>query len=133
MRMGLALLMGGVLLQTSACAAPPYDAGPVGSRDGYTVSTQDVDPPGRVGRLSEVLGQVWIYNPEDREWISAERNRPLTTGDRLSTDVLGRAEVRVGSTIVRLDSNSELEVLRLDDDRLELQLHRGAALVRLRD
>ncbi|MBP6225627.1 MAG: FecR protein, partial [Rhizobacter sp.] len=132
-RGSVALLMCGVLLQAPACAAPPYDAGPVGSQDGYTVSTQDVDPPGRVGRLSEVLGQVWIYSPEDREWISAERNRPLTTGDRLSTDALGRAEMRVGSTVVRLDSSSELEVLRLDDDRLRLQLHRGSSMVRLRD
>ncbi|MDO9313421.1 MAG: hypothetical protein Q7T97_02615, partial [Burkholderiaceae bacterium] len=132
-RIGLALLMCGVLAQAPACAAPPYEPGPVGSPDGYTVSTQDADPPGRVGRLSEVLGHVWVYSPEDREWISAERNRPLTTGDRLSTDALGRAELRVGSTVVRLDSNSELEVLRLDDDRLQLQLHRGASMVRLRD
>ena len=133
MRIGSALLMCGVLLQAPACAAPPYDAGPVGSEDGYTVSTQDVDPPGRVGRLSEVLGQVWLYSPEDREWVTAERNRPLTTGDRIATDALARAEMRVGSTVIRLDSNSELEVLRLDDDHLHLQLHRGASLVRLRD
>ena len=133
MRIGSALLMCGVLMQAPACAAPPYDAGPVGSEDGYTVSTQDVDPPGRVGRLSEVLGQVWLYSPEDREWVTAERNRPLTTGDRIATDALARAEMRVGSTVIRLDSNSELEVLRLDDDHLQLQQHRGASVVRLRD
>ena len=81
----------------------------------------------------DAAGQVWVYSPDAGEWISAERNRPLTTGDRLSTDRSARAEVRVGSTVVRLDSNSELEVLRLDDDRLRLQLHRGSSMVRLRD
>lgn len=114
----------------------PVAAQPVGSRDGYSVSTQDSDAsvaPGRAGRLSDVSGQVWLFNPEQREWVTAERNRPLTSGDRLATDRSARAEVRVGSTVVRLDGDTELEVLRLDDDHLQLQLHRGAAQVQLRD
>ncbi|MDL2336603.1 MAG: hypothetical protein QFE16_02055 [Pseudomonadota bacterium] len=134
LRAGLALLsLCGAFVHMSVGAVAPGDPGPLGNEDGYTVSTQDVDPPGRAGRLSEVIGQVWLYSPEDREWISAERNRPLTTGDRIATDASARAELRVGSTVVRLDSNTELEVLRLDDDHLQLQLHRGAGVVRLRD
>ncbi len=138
-RIGLAvLLLGGALLHTRAGAADSEEftidyPEALGNESGYTVSTQDPDPPGRVGRLSEVLGQVWLYDPEQREWVTAERNRPLTSGDRLSTDALARAELRVGSTVVRLDSNSELEVLRLDDDHLQLQLHRGGSVIRLRD
>lgn len=118
----------------AACA--PIAAQPVGSNPGYAVSTADNaqgTAPGRAGRLSEVVGQVWLYNPEQREWVSAERNRPLTTGDRLSTDRSARAEVRVGSTVVRLDGDTELEVLNLDDDSLQLQLRRGASQVQLRD
>ena len=45
----------------------------------------DADPPGRVARLSDINGQVWLYNPDSGEWVSAARNRPLTTGDRLAT------------------------------------------------
>ena len=90
------------------------------------------DPPGRVGRLADVTGQVWLFTPGAGEWVSADRNRPLTTGDRLSTDASGRAEVRIGSTTVRLASGTELEVLRLDDDHIALQLHSGSAAVRLR-
>ena len=56
----------------------------------------------------------------------------MTTGDRLSTDASGRAEVRIGSTTVRLASGTEVEVLRLDDDHIALQLHSGSAAVRLR-
>ena len=111
-------------------------AQPVGYDQGNAVSTLNgaqTDAPSRAGRLSEITGQVWLFSPEQREWVSAERNRPLTTGDRLSTDRSAHAEVRIGSTVVRLDGDTELEVLRLDDDSLLLQLHRGAAQVQLRD
>ena len=90
------------------------------------------DPPGRVGRLAEVSGgEAWLYTPDGGEWIRAERNRPLTTGDRLSTDAAARAEIQIGSTTVRLDGGSELEVLQIDDERMRLQLHGGSAAVRL--
>lgn len=90
------------------------------------------DPPDRVGRVSEVNGQAWIYATDSNEWIPAVRNRPVTTGDRLSTEADGRAEVRIGSSVLRIAPNSELEVLQLDDDHLNLQLHSGSVTARLR-
>jgi hypothetical protein len=93
-----------------------------------------VDPPSRAGRLSEVQGQVWLYTPHSSaEWTKAARNRPLTAGDRVATTANGRAEVQVGSTTLRLDVNSEVEVLALDDERLALQLHNGQLMLRARD
>jgi hypothetical protein len=97
------------------------------------LANPDADPPGRVGRLADVMGQVWLFTPESGEWVNATRNRPLTAGDRLSTDAGARAEVRIGSTSLRLDSGSELEVLRLDDERIALQLHNGSVAARLRN
>lgn len=91
-----------------------------------------VDPPDRVGRLADVSGEVWIYDDQEGEWIEAVRNRPITTGDRLSSAATGRAEVRIGSTTLRLDRNTEVEVARLDDQHLVLQLHSGDVAVRLR-
>jgi hypothetical protein len=82
--------------------------------------------------LSEVDGQVWLFHPEEGEWVAAERNRPLTSGDRLATDGGARTEVRIGSTTLRLDGATEIEVLRLDDDRVALQLHNGSVAVRIR-
>ena len=95
-------------------------------------SSNNIDPPGRVGRISDVTGQVWMFSPGAGEWVAATRNRPLTSGDRLSTDAGARAELRIGSTTLRLDSGSELEVLQLDDSRMALQLHSGSTSVRLR-
>lgn len=114
------------LLALGSAAAPLLAAA-------TTVGTEaEADPPGRVGRIADLQGQVWLYHPEDGDWIDAERNRPLTGGDRLATEAGARAEVRVGSTTLRLDAGSELEVLRLDDERIVLQLHSGSVAARLR-
>jgi hypothetical protein len=94
-------------------------------------TTGVVDPPARVGRLADVQGTVWIYDTQAGEWQAAARNRPLTTGDRLSTDRGARAELRVGPTALRLDGGSELEVLQLDDQRVRVQLHNGSLALRL--
>jgi hypothetical protein len=93
----------------------------------------DDDPPGRVGRLAETRGQVWLLEAGQGEWQTAERNRPVTTADRIATDNGSRAELQIGSTTIRLDQASDLEVNRLDDDRVELTLHGGAAAVRVRE
>ena len=91
------------------------------------------DPPGRVGRLAEMTGPVWIFTPESGEWVAAKRNLPVTAGNRLSTEAGSRAEVRVGSTTLRLDSGSELEFVRLDDERVSLDLHNGSVAARVRN
>ena len=70
--------------------------------------------------------------PTRASGLAAERNRPLTSGDRLATDADARAELRIGSTTLRLGAGTELELLRLDDARLSLQLHHGALALRLR-
>lgn len=93
----------------------------------------DVDPPGRVARLSEVNGQVWLYSPESAEWLAATRNQPLTTGDRLATEAGARAELQIGSTTVRIDASSELEIVQLDDEHVALELLDGSAIARVRD
>lgn len=105
-----------------------YDAAPQVASEREDVT----DPPGRAGRLAEVQGSAWLFHPEAGEWLAAERNRPFTSGDRLSTDQDGRAELRVGSTALRLDGNSEMEIVRLDDESFEVYLHSGSLAVRLR-
>ncbi len=93
----------------------------------------EVDPPGRVARLSEAAGQVWVYSPDSGEWISAERNQPLTSGDRIATETGARAELQIGSTSLRLDSGTEVEVVQLDDAQASLQLLEGSVIARVRD
>ncbi len=89
------------------------------------------DPPGRVGRVAESYGAVWMADDQRGEWIAASRNRPVTTGDRLSLQPGARAVVHIGSGTLRLDGDSELEVLQLDDRAVRLVLHAGAAALQL--
>ena len=88
--------------------------------------------PGRVGRLADFSGGVSMYDQEQGVWAPAMRNRPLTSGDRLSTQRDGSAELRIGSTTLRLGAAGELEVVRLDDDRLRFRLHAGTVALRVR-
>jgi hypothetical protein len=90
------------------------------------------DPPGRVGRLADLSGNVWLYDPVEGEWIAAARNRPLTTGDRLATDDDARAEVQVGSTTLRLDGSTDIEIVQLDDAALRVRLQDGTLALRVR-
>ena len=93
----------------------------------------EADPPDRVARLSDLSGQVWLFAPETNEWVGVDRNRPLTTGDRIATDNGARAEITLGSTTLRLDSASELEIVQLDDSRYLVHLHSGSVAARLRN
>nr|HET7858050.1 DUF6600 domain-containing protein [Caldimonas sp.] len=91
-----------------------------------------VDPPSRVARLGDASGQVWLFSADSNEWVTIARNRPLTTGDRIATDNGARAEITLGSTTLRLDGATELEIARLDDSRFALRLEGGSVAVRLR-
>ncbi len=90
------------------------------------------DPPGRIGRLADAQGSVSWWDADSGQWTEAVRNRPLTAGDRIATSPGSRAEIRVGSVVARLGAAAELEVLRLDDSAISLQLHSGSLALRVR-
>ncbi len=91
------------------------------------------DPPSQVGRLNYVAGTVSFAPAEaNTEWVAAPLNRPITTGDRLWADRDGRAEMRIGSTAIRLQALTHVDVLRLDEGGTQLRLAQGTLHVRLR-
>jgi len=95
-------------------------------------SAQD-DPPGRVGRLSYMTGQVSFRPGDIEDWVQADFNRPLTTGDHLWTDQGSRAELHVGNAALRLNSRTAFEFLNLTDDRAQIRLAEGSLVIRLRN
>jgi len=90
------------------------------------------DPPGRVGRIADTSGNVWIYDDEEGDWVQPGRNRPVTEGDRVSTERGGRAEIQIGSATLRLDGGTDIEFQQLDDSRVQLRLHGGSVALRTR-
>jgi hypothetical protein len=83
------------------------------------------DPPDRVARLSYVDGDVGLLPSGAQDWGEAGLNRPLTTGDRLSSGAGGRAELELDGAALRLDERTDVGVLQLDDRLAQLELTQG--------
>ena len=89
------------------------------------------DPPGRVGRVADIAGDVRTLTAEGG-WMDVVRNQVLSTGDRITTDKTGRATLQLGSTVVRLGADSDLVVTQLDDQHMRLRFEHGQLAVRVR-
>jgi hypothetical protein len=95
------------------------------------LADDEQDPPGRVARLSYVNGQVSFSPSGTDDWVAAEPNRPITTGDKLWTDQNSRAELHVGSAIIRLGDMTGFSFLNLDDHTTQIRLTEGTVNVRV--
>jgi len=91
------------------------------------------DPPALVGRVAVTQGQVSIGSDVGAEMMAAQVNWPVTSGNTISTAPGARTALRIGSTSIRLDGDSSLEVVQLDDANLRLRLHYGSANIRVRN
>ena len=87
---------------------------------------QDLDPSGRIARLSYVEGEVQFQAAQARV-TSKLPERPLEPGDRLFTRPGGRAELAFGSATIRLDEQSEFAVVDLDETAVRIELANGSA------
>jgi hypothetical protein len=97
------------------------------------VRADDADPPGRVARLSYLEGSVSLEPAGLTDWAAAERNRPLTSGDRLWTDQESVAELDLGDAVLRLGGMTGFAFLNLDDRFAQIQLSTGLLIVRVWD
>jgi len=86
----------------------------------------------RIARLAYVEGEVTFQAPDGRA-TRRRPDRPLAAGDRIDTDRRARAEIALGTSIVRLDEQSELEIVELDANVTRFALTRGSANVILDD
>jgi len=92
----------------------------------------DQDPPSRVARLNYSSGSVSFQPGGEGDWVTAVANRPLTTGDNLWADQNSRAELHVGSLAIRMNSETSLTFLDLDDRTTQLRLSMGSVILRVR-
>jgi len=90
------------------------------------------DPPSRVARLAFVRGNV-SFNPAGADdWVSAVVNRPMTTGDKLWADDGSRAELHLGSAVIRLSDHTGFSFLNLTDEVMQVRLTEGTLNIRVR-
>jgi len=114
----LAIAIGGVVLPMLATAQDQQD--------------QQGDPPSRVARLGYMEGSVSFQPSGETEWVQAVSNRPMTTGDKIWADRDSRAELQLGSAVIRLSANTGVSFLNLDDRTVQVQLSSGAVNIRVR-
>jgi hypothetical protein len=96
-------------------------------------SAQDQDdPPSRVARIGYLQGSVSFLPAGETDWVGAVPNRPMSTGDQLWTDEDSRAEVQLGSAVIRLAPLTTFSFLNLDDDTVQIQLSSGAINITVR-
>jgi len=94
---------------------------------------QGADPPSRVARLNYLSGSVSFRPASVEDWTGASLNYPLTTGDHLWTDPGAQTELHIGSTAIRMNSETALAILNLDDRIVQLSLTGGALNVHIRN
>src|SRR6202162_3322943 len=92
----------------------------------------DDDPPGRVARLNYIQGSISFQPGGETDWVQANPNRPLTTGDNLWTDRDSRGELHIGSSSIRIASETGITFLNLDDRTVQIQLAQGSMNVNVR-
>ncbi|WP_295759925.1 DUF6600 domain-containing protein [Undibacterium sp.] len=90
------------------------------------------DPPSRVARLSYTLGSVSLAPAGSEQWLVADPNRPLTSGDRLWVPAGARAELHLGASSLRLAENTGITIVKLSDHQLQLKLNTGTLVIRQR-
>jgi hypothetical protein len=110
-------------------APPDAQAAPV-SQDSPDAPAPD--PPSRVARLDSIDGSVSFQPGGENDWVDAVLNRPLVTGDNLWADENSRAEVHIGSTALRLGSQTGITLLELSDRATQIRLAQGSLIVRVR-
>ncbi len=91
------------------------------------------DPPGRAARLTYINGSVSFQPGGVDDWALATVNRPLTTADRVWTDVDARAEISFGDGVARMSSETSLTLTNVADNTVQLELDQGALNIHIRN
>ncbi|WP_158880098.1 FecR family protein [Rhodanobacter sp. L36] len=105
-----------------------------GTAYAQTVAGDDAgDPPARAARLSYIAGDLGFLPAGATHWSDASVNRPLTSGDRLSTGQGSRAELDLGGGTLRMAGRTEFGVLELSDAMAQFELTSGSLSITVRD
>jgi FecR protein. len=111
-----------LLILASAVAAPGQVDPPSGE-----------DEPGRgVARISVINGDVSIRRGDSGDWIAAAVNAPLIVEDRVHSGPGSRAEVQFDwANMIRLGSDTEIQLSELEYRRYQVQLASGTVTYRV--
>ena len=119
-------------------AAPDQPAAPGQSADIGTNTAPDTssapaeDAPARAARLQYMEGSVSVQPQGTGEWTAGQINRPLTNADNVWADKNSKAEISVGTGLIRIDSETSLTLSNIGENMVQLSLHQGALNLHVR-
>jgi hypothetical protein len=90
------------------------------------------EPPARVGRISFVSGQLAFHMPGETAWSAAAVNYPVATGGTFWTDPQSRAEIRIGSQTIDITGNTEVDIVQLNEQVVQIAVPQGRVDLHLR-
>jgi hypothetical protein len=90
------------------------------------------DPPGRVARLQYMGGSVSIQPRGTEDWVQGSANRPLTNADNIWADKDSRAELNLGTALMRMNSETSLTLSNVSNEAVQVQLHQGTLNLHVR-
>jgi hypothetical protein len=80
--------------------------------------------------ITLIEGDVQIKTPEAGDWGLASINGPLAEGDQVWVPQGGRVELQLNTgTYIRLDQDSALQILSMDEDSSQFYLSQGHAYI----
>ena len=88
-------------------------------------------PPGRVARLQYINGSVSIQPQGTQDWVPGAVNRALTTSDNVWTDKNSRAELGVGTGVLRMNGETSLTLTNISMGTVQVTLHQGTLNLRV--
>ena len=122
------LWTGLAILLAAATASGQY-------RDEYGQYRNDFgDVRQTVARISYVAGDASFARGDDPDnWQPADRNIPMTLGDRVYTGNRSRMELQVqGGDYIRLGAGTDFAALNLTDDAKQFSINAGVASFQIR-
>ena len=90
------------------------------------------DPPGSVARLQYMSGSVSIQPRGTEDWVQGSANRPLTNADNVWTDKDSKAELNLGTALMRMNSETSLTLANVSNEAVQVQLHQGTLNLHVR-
>jgi hypothetical protein len=93
---------------------------------------QKGDPPGRAVRLQYMSGSVSIQPAGNGDWVEGALNRPLTNSDNIWSDKSSRAELNVGTGILRMGDETSVTLTNVGDNNAQVELHQGTLNLHVR-
>ena len=130
--LALALVPSAALISKAQDEDASVSGPPPGPSGQASVDDNRPDPPARAARLQFMSGSVSVQPHGTDDWVAGALNRPLTNSDNIWADKNSRAEISLGTGLVRLDSESSLTLTNVDQNAVQLQLHQGAMNLHVR-